>query len=295
MVALEDAKRQINEALATIDGYAKQIISDIIKWRLKRVEASRLVLQKFREKFLDNWQLTYKQKDIHKRKVVLSKGNIEAKSAILPSIQLAYNADVGKYMTLEHEEGTIGVPHVDVFVYEPIPIDNLFIEYSKQIMRDAILLKFAVDTDIAEEPDYKNDYAKYYRLNFIEEKYFFGWIGDYSGKPLPLAGVEISFDRYWIRYYTLFGRNLTIAGSQYEFKCYIYRGSLDFNMKAPDGTVSKSRTDAIAVEFITNYDADFSWVASGREFDRGETKDTNLVKHVLIMYWNGTMFIHELN
>jgi len=269
MVTYDEAKNQIQLTLSTIDGYKNTLISDIIKWRFKRVEASKLILQKFREKFLEPWKLSYEQGVIHKHKVLIKKGELRASTATLPSLKASYNAEVGGYSTLQHEEGTIDVPQVPVFVFEPAPIEGFLLEHSKEVLSCALLVRFKKDTNIAETPDYENAYGKYYRLPYGIEMEGKGEITDFSGKIIPFGGVKIILDTFEFYALNFFKRDLTIEGSKYFFQVKISRGRYKATIIDEAGTGRETTIDCAMIEALTDYDGDVTWIIGGREYSKG--------------------------
>ena len=75
MVSFDDAKTELQNAINSIDSYIDAILSDLIKYRLNRVQASKLILEKLRTKYLDVRTLSYAQKQIHKMKVALAESH----------------------------------------------------------------------------------------------------------------------------------------------------------------------------------------------------------------------------
>ena len=269
MVTYDEAKTQIQNTLSAIDGYKSTLISDIIKWRFNRVEASKLIVQKFREKFLTPWSISYEQGIVHKHKVLIKKGDLIASTVQTPSLKASYNAEVGGYSTLQHEEGSINVPQVPVFVFEAAPIEGFLLEHSKEVLSCALLVRFKKDTNIAETPDYENAYAKYFRLPYVTEIEGAGNIADFSGKAIPFGGVKIILDTFEFYALNFFKRDLTINGSSYFFQVKISRGRYKCKIIDETGTERESYIESAIVETLTDYDGDVTFVIGGREYSKG--------------------------
>jgi len=295
MVTMDEAKTELQNAISAIDSYIDVILSDIIKYRLNRVNASKTILNWLRTKFLDNWTLSYSQKTIHRKKVAVAKGSITSAEAIPPELKFNYNAEVGGYTTLQHEEGTIDVPQVDVFVFEPPSYDDFLHSFSKQVFEDVLLARFALGVNISEAPDYENAFGKYYRLRFDGEVVEENSMTLYDGKAIVFAGVTLILHTFYWKVRQVFRRYLTIDDTQQLFQCWIARGKYEVEVHAPTGTTYPSTVDAVWLSFETDYAGDVTWYAAGREFAKGVLSNSMYVKDVLIVIWNGTPEVFELN
>jgi len=295
MVTMDEAKTELQNAISAIDSYIDVILSDIIKYRLNRVNASKTILNWLRTKFLDNWSLSYSQKTIHRKKVAVAKGSITSAEAIPPSLSFKYNGEVGGYMTLQHEEGSIDVPQVDVFKFEPPSYDDFLHSFSKQVFEDVLLVRLPIEADVSEAPDYQNAFGKYYKLPFRSETIAGGTLEAYDGKAIVFAGATLVLHKMTVKVIQTFRRELTIADTMYYFQCAIGRGKYEVEVYAPTGTSYPSVIDAVWLNFSTDYQEDFVWYAVGRELNRGTQQDSLWIKDVLIVIWNGTPEVFELN
>ena len=295
MVSFDDAKTELQNAINSIDSYIDAILSDLIKYRLNRVQASKLILEKLRTKYLNSWSLSYAQKQIHKMKVALSKGSITSAEALPPSLKFNYNSEVGGYSTLTHETGTIDVPQVPVFVFETPSVDDFLHSFSKQVFEDVLLARFALDANIDETPDYENSYGKYYRLQFDGEVVEENSMTTYSGKAIVFSGVTLVLGTFYWKVRQVFRRRLTVDGATKLFQCWIARGTYEVEVYAPTGSSYPSVIDAMWLSFETDANIDVTWYGAGREFKKGVLSDTFYVKDVLVVIWNGTPEIFELN
>ena len=295
MVTMDEAKTELQNAIDVIDGYVDAILQDLIKYRLNRVQASKLILEKLRTKYLNSWSLSYAQKQIHKMKVALAKGSITSAEALPPSLKFNYNGEVGGYSTLTHESGTIDVPQIDVFVFEPPVVDDFLHSFSKQVFQDVLLVRFPLAAEVDEPPDYENAFGKYYRLQFSSEDITGGELTAYDGKAIVFSGVTLILHTFKSKVLQTFRRLLNIGGTDYYFQCMISRGKYEVEVYAPTGSSYTSTIDAVWIHFSTDYQEDFVWYSMGREFGRGTQQDSLWIKDILVVIWNGTPQVFELN
>ena len=295
MVTIDEAKTELQNAINSIDSYIDAILSDLIKYRLNRVQASKLILEKLRTKYLNSWSLSYAQKQIHKMKVALSKGSITSAEALPPSLKFNYNSEVGGYSTLTHETGTIDVPQVPVFVFETPSVDDFLHSFSKQVFEDILLARFALDVNIDETPDYENAYGKYYRLRFDGEVVEENSMTLYDGKAIVFSGTTLVLHTFYWKVRQVFRKYLTIDGASKLFQCWIARGTYEVEVFTPTGSSYPSSLDATWISFETDYEGDVTWYGAGREFKKGVLQDSLYVKDVLMVIWNGTPHVFELN
>jgi len=289
------AKQAIQDAINTINSYIQSLLSDILKWRLNRVNANKAVLSAFRTKVLESWQLNYEQIEMHGKRVGLRKGSLAPARASLPKLSFNYNAEVGGKMSLNIEEGTIDVPSVPVFIYEQVATPKMIRDLTAESSRQVIVVRIPYDVD-TETPDFEDANFKYFSIPFSESVLVDLQETDYDGKTIMVSGQLLTLHTFKYNNIYTFNRDITIGGYNYGFTVQVKHGTWNVDAEYYTGTTKNVDIEALLITCVTSYTEDFNWVIGGRVFGRGqETALGTYKKDLALIVWMATYHIIELN
>ena len=270
----------VDEAIAKIDSYIKEILKDIVTLRTKLVDVSTRILTKTRA-ILDNTILKYVRKQIYDDVIVIEKEGISAPQIIPPDLKLNYT---GTYMDLETDGEVIQVPSVPVFKFEPVDprtVGNI----NPLIIRECFWL-ITQKVEGLPQGDYEDVNNNYYRLDIVEDSSFVGeqFFTDKPKYNLGFATFEIQSIKHTRR--IILARDLTPVLTA---EAVVLIG----HFKISDGAnifVQGGMWIALNMRCYVYIDA--KWKIFGFEVGKGTTPDgTNYVASLIVLLTPGGPFV----
>jgi len=261
----------INETLQYIDSVIETIISDMINFRTKLLEASQKILDKIKS-LMEATTYTYRLGDLLDKAVKIETDMIKQSDITKPRISVKYT---GPKSTLFYNGYEIHVPEIPVFVYETKKADQSIIEASIEMVRRNVLMKFPIDASIEESPDVENAYGKYYYLNYEGPPEMYCPVLFLTGIKISVLGFAFELDHLEPTSTHLFARELTINGTKYRFEVWVYFGKLiGHRYIDPTTTIENISYPATLFQFLTTYPGDVWMNIFGNEVVKGAKIDT---------------------
>ena len=272
----------INEAIAYIDTLIETIIQEMILFRTKRLEASQKVLDKIKA-LMDATVYTYRLGDLLDKSVKVETDRLKHYDLTKPSLKIRYT---GPKTRLWLNGNYLDVPEVPVFVFEPTNTDLAAHEMGVSMLERNILLKFPVDTDIAEEPNIENAFGKYYYLKYSGPYYGPKTLDWLTGKKLAIFGFVFELDTVEAVHTYVFTKSLTINGVEELFAATAYFGKLTGKRYVdPSTTIENLEYPVTVFELTSTYAGDHSFIVFSNEFSRGiETPEGYYRRTVALVY-----------
>lgn len=271
----------IQDAINYIDSLIETIISDMILFRKKRLEASQKVLDKLKE-LMSLTTYTYRLGDLLDKAVKVETDRLKHFDLTKPSLKIRYT---GSKTRLWLNGNYVDVPEVPIFVFETKNPDRAIHEMGISMVERNIWIKFPVDTNISEEPNMENAYGKYYKLTYIGPAFEYLTIDYLAGKKLAIFGFAFELDVIYSYHSYKFERILTIDGEMHPFDMYVYYGKLIGKRYIdPKTTIENLEYPCTLIEMFTTYSGTHSYIFFGNEVTRGPKKDSYYKRTVLFIY-----------
>ena len=282
----------LDEAIQEIDSYIQTIIQDMINFRAKRLDASIKVLNKLKE-VMDTVLYTYRIGQLYDKAIKIERPAFKQFDIVKPSLQLKYT---GSKTRLYTDGAYIDVPSVPIFLFEPVSSGYALMNASTEQIRRSISFKFPITTNIAEEPDMENAYGKYYFPDFSGWSFQYTESTIYAGKKITLMGMIMSIDKILVYQYYVFQRKLTIDGTEYLFAIDVNFGKVIATTTTVQGQeVENVEYPCTWFEFLTDYPGDVSAILYGNEYTRGPLQGELYVRDVLMVFFDSSAIMYQLN
>ncbi len=271
----------IQEAIDYIDSLIETIVSDMIFFRSKRLEASQKFLDKLKE-LMGLTTYTYRLGDLLDKAVKVETDRLKHFDLTKPSLKIRYK---GQYTRLWLNGNYIDVPEVPIFVFETKNTDRAIHEMGISMIERNLWIKFPVDANVSEEPNVENAYGKYYKLVYVGPAFEYKAVETYVGKKLAILGFAFQIDSILSYHSYKFERILTIDGEMHPFDLYIYFGKIVGQRYIdPKVTITDIEYPCTFIEMFTTYGGTHSYIFFGNEVTAGEKKDNYYERDVLIIY-----------
>ena len=271
----------IDEAIAYIDTLIETIIQEMILFRTKRLEASQKVLDKIKA-LMDATVYTYRLGDLLDKSVKVETDRLKHFDLTKPSLKIRYT---GPKTRLWLNGNYIDVPEVPVFVFEPTNTDKAIHEMGVSMIERNIMIKFPLDANVAEPPDFENAYGKYYKLAYTGVPFEYLTINYLAGKKLAIFGFAFEVDTIEAYHSYRFERILTLGSEQHSFTVYAYYGKLiGKRFIDPSTTINNLEYPVALIELLSTYGGSHSYVVFGNEVTRGNLVDSYYKRTVAIIY-----------
>jgi len=282
----------IDDTIAKIDNYIQTIIQDMINFRTKRLEASSKVLDKLKA-LMEASTYLYRLGDIYDKAIKIETPSMIQYDLKKPRIELKYK---GSYTPLVYNSNVIRVPSVPVFKYEPYKPERLSAEMGIEAIRRSLAIKFPLDTNVGEPPDLENAYGKYYFFDYVGFWHLYEtWI-DFTGKKITMMGMIMEINTILTYLYYTYHRHLPINGVYYDFWVDVYFGKVIGSTTTVTGAeVTDVEYPCTFFEVRSNYNGDYSFIVFGNEYTKGNKVDSWFKRHLLMVYFDGTAVVFQLD
>jgi len=282
----------IDDTIQKIDNYIKTIIQDIINFRTKRLEASQKVLDKIKT-LMEATTYLYRLGDLYDKVIKIETETLKQYDITKPRLKLQY---IGSKTSLFYNNYYINVPSVPIFKYEPYKPEKLSTEMGIEAVRRSIAIKFPLDTNVGVEPDLENAYGKYYHLDYVGFWHMYEeWI-DFSGKKVTMMGMIMEINTILTYLYYTYHRHLPINGVYYDFWIDVYFGKVIGKTTTVTGSeVTDVEYPCTFFEVRSNYNGDHSFIVFGNEYTKGNQVDSWFKRHILMVYFDETAIMFQLD
>jgi len=282
----------IDDTIQKIDNYIKTIIQDIITFRTKRLEASQKVLDKLKA-LMEATTYLYRLGDLYDKAIKIETETLKQYDITRPKLKLRYT---GPKTSLLYNNYYIDVPSVPIFKYESYKPEKLSVEMGTEAIKRSIAIKLPLDTNVKEPPDLENAYGKYYFLDYV------GWSHDYlawtifAGKKITLMGMIMEIDTIATYLYYVYQRKLTIDGTQYLFWINVNFGKVIGKTTTLAGAeVTDVEYPCTLFELGSEYPGNHSYIVFGNEYTRGEASKKGYVRDVLMVFFDDSAIMYQLD
>ena len=296
MTSFDEVKEKIAQVKEKIDGYATALLSDIIKWRLNRVNAAARALSEFKDKVLGRWQLSYEQRDVFNRMAVVRKGDVAPSEVRRPRLVLSYNPDVGGYTELLTEQGRLLVPYVPKFVQVPYLIDKFIDDVINKGEEANIFVLWRDVSDITVSPDVIRDIRPeplyLFKIPITEREYQVGM--QYFDKTYKVVHEDkvISFDRMLVGNYVRFERYLSALNRTIIAGATVYRGQL---LCSVDGATNVRLEGAMVFLYALQAQKETAFEVLGKQIGLKTTDYNNYYRELALVRMRGLWYLYEVD
>jgi len=281
----------INETLQYIDSVIEAIISDMIMVRAKLLEASQKILDKIKS-LMEATTYTYRLGDLLDKAVKIETDMIKQSDISKPRISIKYT---GAKTTLFYNGYEIQVPEIPVFVYEPTNVDKGIHEMGIEMIKKNVVLKFPLEANISESPDFENAYGKYYFLEYEGVPFDYCPLLLLQGIKVSVLGFAFELDHLESTSVYRFARELTINGTKHRFELYVYFGKLiGHRYIDPSTTIENIAYPCTLFDMLTPYGGRFYWIIFGNEVIGNVKIDTYYERTCAFIYAVDTPLFYVL-
>jgi len=296
VTSFDEVKEKIAQVKEKIDGYATALLSDIIKWRLNRVNAAARALSEFKDKVLSRWELSYEQRDVYNKMAVVRKGDVAPLELRRPRVFLSYNPDVGGYTELMTEQGRLLVPYVPKFVQVPYIMDRFIDDVINKEEEANVFVLWRDVSDITESPDVIRDIKPeplyLFKVPITERKYRVGM--QYFDKTYNVVHEDkvISFDKMLVGNYARFERYISAYNRTIIAGAAVYRGQLVCSV---DGATNVRLEGAMVFLYALQAEKETAFEMLGKQIGLKTTDYENYYRELALVRMRGLWYLYEVD